>query len=589
MAKPRKKMFSPRDRDNLSWIWTGYLKSKTPWLAFVFMMIVAQGFVYQQFLSLTEDGLRVIFDRGNMADLIKVCLAVFGVFAFRGAMSFLIPRISAWIAADAVYKMRSDLVARLVTLDLKYFEATTSGQLIQRLVQQTTLLGAFLSQSSVKALRDLATIVIVSAYLAYQQPLLMGTAVAVVPLSIIAMQILSNRIKPLQAREQQTNAELINTIDEMVTGIRTVKISNQEEAERLRLTRVTEQIKSLTVKLETERAMILPFIDFASAFVYMLVIGFGGYMVLSPDYAVDGAGIITFLIGLVLVFDPGRRVAQFFVTIQANLVILESVREIAEQVPGIKDGPKAHGKVDPLADIHFRDVGFRYTKDRPLFQGLDMTFEGGKVTAIVGPTGSGKTSLLSLLARLYEPSQGVVSIGDVDVQDLKLQVLRDQLSVVAQDIVIFNDSILNNIRYVKPDASDAELWQAAEAAEIAPLIRERGEDPVGPKGAKLSGGQKQRIAIARALLRAAPIVLLDEATSALDQQTEERIQRALSRLTNEKTTIMVAHRLSSVVSADQIYVLEAGNVVEHGTHDSLMASKGLYHSLFDAQRSGYGD
>ncbi|MEM6307715.1 MAG: ATP-binding cassette domain-containing protein, partial [Pseudomonadota bacterium] len=212
---------------------------------------------------------------------------------------------------------------------------------------------------------------------------------------------------------------------------------------------------------------------------------------------------------------------------------------------------------------------------------------GGKTTAIVGTTGSGKTTILSLLARLYDPWSGQVKAGDIPIQDITLHSLRSAFSMVAQDIVIFNASIRENIRYARPDATDAEVNDAAAQAEIASLMQDRGDALVGPKGAQLSGGQKQRIGIARAFLRNAPIVFLDEATSALDQQTEDKVQVALKRLYQGRTTIVVAHRLSTVMDADHIYVLENGQLVEQGSHNDLITAKGLYHTLFETQRNNF--
>ena len=579
--------FTPKDIENLKWFWTNYLRPKTKWMLIIFVLVFLQGLVFQQFLELSENGLRTIFDKGDARQLLWVCLAVFGLFAFRGVASYITARMSAWIASDAVAEMRTDLIERLISLDLAYFERTRPGEIILRLVQQSDGLATFVGQGTINAVRDFLTIIIISAYLIYKQPILFMAGVFVQPFIIFALQWTSSYIKDIQGKAENVLGAYIGGIEEMVNGMRTVKISGQEKAEEARLTEATYGIKDLMVRLQSAQAIVLPTMDFASAFAYMLVIGGGGYMVLSPNFDVDGAGIITFLLGIVLVFDPARRLAQFFATLQANLVILDSICTLRNERPVIVDAPDAIDTFDPKGDIVLRDVHFSYSADQPLFAGIDMTLEGGKTTAIVGPTGSGKTTILSLLGRLYETRSGDITIGGTDIRKIRINALRSQFSVVAQDVVIFNNSIFENIRYVAPDASEEDIWAAAEAAEIADLMRDRKGAEVGPKGAQLSGGQRQRIAIARAFLREAPIVILDEATSALDQRTEDKVKRALARLSKAKTTITVAHRLSSVIDADQIYVLENGYIAEAGTHDALLSKDGLYANMFTAQKKGY--
>ncbi|MEL7398698.1 MAG: ABC transporter ATP-binding protein, partial [Pseudomonadota bacterium] len=437
--------------------------------------------------------------------------------------------------------------------------------------------------------RDAVTVLIVSGYLIWKNPILFGTAVVVLPFIIWVMNFVSDRVKRVQGEAETALGDYMNGIEETVNGMRTVKIASQEEVEAGRLMQGTGSIRDLMSRVQITQALVMPSIDLSSAFVYVLVIGGGGYMVLSPAFDVDGAGIITFLLGMVMVFDPARLLAQFFGSLQSNLVLLDRIRSLYYETPSITDTSGAVSEFDTGADIALRDVSFAYSEDQPLFDGLNMTFKGGRVSAIVGATGSGKTTILSLLSRLYDVTGGQINFGGQAIDGLKVSALRGSFSVVAQDIVIFNNSIWENIRYVNPDASDEEVWQAAENAEIADLIRRRGDAPVGPKGAQLSGGQKQRIAIARAFLRDAPILLLDEATSALDQATEERIRAALDRLTKGKTTIVVAHRLSSVADADQIFVLEAGQLVEQGKHEALLDNSGLYAQLYRAQKKGYDE
>lgn len=583
----KRPMFTPLDRENIRWFWTNYLKEKSPWLLIVLVLIMLQGLVYQQFLRLTEDGLRVIFDNGSVADLVQVCAIVFGLFAFRGAVSYIVPRLSVTLASDAVLKMRRDLIDHLMTLDLAFFERTNSGEIILRLVNQAQDLSQFVGQATVNAVRDAATVIIISGYLIYKSPLLFTTAVVVLPFIIWMMQAVSDKIKEIQATAENAMGAYMTGIEEMSNGMRTVKISGQEPNERERLLKATREIKSLSIRLQSAQALVMPSIDLVSAFVYVLVIGGGGYMALSPQFDMDGAAIIAFLIGMALVFDPARLLAQFFAKLQAALVILNGVRSLFREEATIVDAPDALDHFDTGGDIALKKVTFSYSPDAPLFKDLDMTLPGGKTTAIVGATGSGKTTILSLLTRLYNVRDGEITIGDTPINRLKITTLRHSFSVVAQDIVIFNNSIWENIRYVRPEASEDEIWAAAEAAEIADLIRARGDAPLGPKGSQLSGGQKQRIAIARAFLRSAPILLLDEATSALDQTTEDKVKRALARLSAGKTTIVVAHRLSAITNADWIYVLDAGRVVEQGTHADLMAQAGLYAGMYGAQKQSY--
>lgn len=589
MAKAARKgpLFTPKDKVNITWFFRKYLRPKLGWLSLIFVLIVAQGVVYQQFLSMTESGLRVIFEQGTIRELLIICAMVFALFAFRAVTSYVVPRVSAIVANDAIYQLRRDLIARLMRLDLSFFEKTPSGEIILRLYRQADQLGIFIGQGTVNAARDALTVIIVSAWLVWQQAFLFGVSILVMPVIIVVMIITSHFVKKFQQSAEDSFGAYINDIEEMTGGMRTVKIAGQEEVEQARLTEATGLIKRLLIRLQTAQAIVLPTLDMASAIVYMLVIGIGGYIVLDPAYDVDGADIVTFLLGLVIVFDPARRVAQFFVTLQANLILLGSIRDYYTLEPTIKDAPDATDVFDPQGDLIFDDVTFSYSDDQPLFDRLSLAIKGGQTTAIVGSTGSGKTTILSLLARLYEVQGGGITLDGKDIRSLKVRALRNSFSVVAQDIVIFNKSIWENIRYIRPEATETEIWEAAENAEIADLIRRRGDAPVGPKGAQLSGGQKQRIAIARAFLRSAPIVILDEATSALDQQTEDRITRALARLGQGKTTITVAHRMSTVKAADQIYVLEGGKLVEQGTHDTLIADGGLYATMFTAQRDGF--
>ena len=577
------KFFSEKDKSNITWFWRRYLKRKTPWLGLILALVLLEGFVLQKFLAITETGLRVIFEQGDIIDLLWICLMVFLIFTIRALVSFVVPTLSVRLASGAVLELRSDLIRHVLYMDQRFFDRTNSSDLILRFVNQVEALSQFVGRTTVEAVRDVATIVIISGYLIYKSALLFGVALLLLPIIFLLMRMVSETIKRIQAQSEQALGSYMNTIEEMSGGMRTIKMTGQEAAEVDRMISESGNIKKLAVNLHMAQALVLPSIDLSSAVVYMVVIGGGGYLALSEASALDGASIIAFLLGLVIVFDPARRLSQFFTKLQTSLILLASVRGVLQTQPDVSDEGNVSKFTDTRIDITLNDIGFSYEADQTLFDGISLQFKAGQKTAIVGSTGSGKTTLLSLMARLYDLNSGAVLFNGQDIKQFTLKSVREKFSIVAQDVVIFNKSIAENIQYADPKASAEAVRAAAKLARIDDLMIERGDQPVGPKGSLLSGGQKQRIAIARAFLKPAPILLLDEATSALDALTEQKVNASFKDLQAGKTTIVVAHKFSSVVDADHIYVLEAGKLVEQGTHADLMAKAGLYASMFSAQ------
>ena len=577
------KLFSEKDKSNIAWFWRRYLKRKTPWLGLILALVLLEGFVLQKFLAITETGLRVIFEQGDIIDLLWICLMVFLIFTVRALVSFVVPTLSVRLASGAVLELRSDLIRHVLYMDQRFFDRTNSSDLILRFVNQVEALSQFVGRTTVEAVRDVATIVIISGYLIYKSALLFGVALLLLPIIFLLMRMVSETIKRIQAQSEQALGSYMNTIEEMSGGMRTIKMTGQEAAEVDRMISESGNIKKLAVNLHMAQALVLPSIDLSSAVVYMVVIGGGGYLALSEASALDGASIIAFLLGLVIVFDPARRLSQFFTKLQTSLILLASVRGVLQTQPDVSDEGNVSKFTDTRIDITLHDIGFSYEADQTLFDGISLQFKAGQKTAIVGSTGSGKTTLLSLMARLYDLNSGAVLFNGQDIKKFTLKSVREKFSIVAQDVVIFNKSIAENIQYADPKASAEAVRAAAKLARIDDLMIERGDQPVGPKGSLLSGGQKQRIAIARAFLKPAPILLLDEAPSALDALTEQKVNASFKDLQAGKTTIVVAHKFSSVVDADHIYVLEAGKLVEQGTHADLMAKAGLYASMFSAQ------
>ena len=561
------------------------MRARSKWLILVLLLIIFQGFVYQQFLVLTESGLRVIFASGAFSELIWVCLAILLIFSARGFTSFVIPTISAKLSTYALFELRYDLTQHILHLPQSYFDKTSSGELILRLVNQVQELSSFIGQTTVKAMRDAATVLIVSSYLIYKNLYLFSIAVIVIPLIAFLMIAVVRRVRKIQALTEKAIGKFISNIDEMKTGIRTTKMAGQQKAEGERISGSAQSIRSYTYKLMRTHALTPPVIDLSSAFVYILVVGGGGYMALSDQFNLDGASIIAFLIGLVIVFDPARSVAQFFTQLQSSLILLESVHSVFDLKPERLNSGQIYTDNANAISIKFENVNFNYTAGSETLKDLSIHFKPGKKSAIVGTTGSGKTTILNLIGRLYEIDSGKISFNGKDISKLSITSIRDQITMVSQDIIIFDQSLEDNIRYADPTATEEMVIDAAKKARIKDLLLERQGNTVGPNGSQLSGGQKQRIALARAFLKPAPILLLDEATSALDAVTEANITKSLQELGKNKTTIVVAHRLSSIEDADVIFVLDNGSLVEFGNHSDLMKKKKKYTAMVKAQKT----
>ena len=578
-----KAVFSDTDKVNIRWFWRNYIKEKSLWLILIMALIILQGFVYQQFLVYTEEGLRVIFDGGSFLDLIKICGFVILAFGLRAIISYIVPVLSARLAGEAVLKLRGHLIKKVMHLRQVYFDRNSSSELILRMVNQIDGLSQFVGHTSVNALRDSVTIIIVSGYLIYKSALLFFAALIVLPVIFLVLKVVSEAIKRIRKSAEKILGAYINSIDEMAGGVRTIKMSNQEETEIKRMYSASSGIKDLSIELQRAQALVLPAIDLSSAFVFVLVIGGGGYMVLSDDYSLDSASIITFILGMVIIFDPARSLSQFFTKMQASLVLVESIKSLLDTEDEKTDDLEKPNFCAENVKIILNNVSFSYVDDALLFDKISMEFKPGQKTAIVGSTGSGKTTILSLITRLYEVTDGQITFNGQDGRKFSRSSLRSHFSIVAQDVVIFNSSIHENIRYANPTASVEEIQNAAKRARIDTLMHERGDLPVGPKGSQLSGGQKQRISIARAFLRPAPVLVLDEATSALDALTEKSVNDSFYELQKDKTTIVITHKLSSVLDADKIYVLESGKLIEAGTHEKLMQKDSIYKSMFNAQ------
>lgn len=532
------------------------------------------------------DSLYFEFERtGAGPVLVRLLLILLAATFVRVSTSYVSGRLAARIMALASLNIRKDLITSIFSLDLSYFDRAKSGDIVQGLNGLVTGVQTFFSTGLLNAGKSAISVIGILGYLAWIHFALFVGIVVIVPLAYYGIRAIMARMRIYVDDGLSASANFLTTLDSSVAGIRTIKLSDQTNAVKDTLGNEAAEMARIEIRLARYHTLIAPMIDLLAAFAVMGIVGIGGLAVLQGWGGISAGVLVTFVIGLALVFSPAGRLSGFNAILSMMLVSLKRLHGMAMLKPNIVDPENAVDNLSTGGDIVLRNVSFSYSTntDNPLFNSLNLTFKGKKVSAIVGQTGSGKTTILSLIARLYEPAKGTVSIGGQDISAVTLSKLRQSFSVVAQDIFLFDDTIIENIRFVQPDATDSEVLRAASKAQLDELILEKENQTVGPRGAQLSGGQRQRIAIARAFLLDAPIVLLDEATSALDQHTEEKITRALKDLCKGKTTIIIAHRLSTITHADCIYVLENGEVAEQGEHEKLLRDGGLYAALNRSQ------
>jgi subfamily B ATP-binding cassette protein MsbA len=417
-----------------------------------------------------------------------------------------------------------------------------------------------------------------------QSPVLSLIVLVTGPIAVIGVAGLVRKIKSIARSEILSNSHVIKSMQETAHGIRIVKALNLEPAMKERMDAAVETVRRRANKMSEIQARTGPIMETLGGAAIAGVMLCAGY---ATIYLGEKPGsFMSFITAILLAYEPAKRLARTHVSIEAGLIGVRMMYELLDTKPTMDlnpDGPKL--AVDKGL-VHFDKVDFGYRNEAPLFDKLDFTAEGGRMTALVGPSGGGKSTLIAMILRFYDPSSGMITIDGQDIAKVEISSLRDAIALVSQDIVLFNDTVRENIRFGREDATDAEVEAAAASAMAHDFIltMPKGYDTMlGDHSSPLSGGQRQRIAIARAMLRNAPIILLDEATSALDSESEHYVQVAFDRLMRGRTTIVIAHRLSTVLGADKIVVMINGKVVEEGRHSELLAANRHYAKLYRFQ------
>ena len=474
--------------------------------------------------------------------------------------------------------------ARLLRADLAYFNATSSGLLISRLTNDVGLLRNAAGNVLAGIGRDAVTVAFLVGLMFYQDWVLALIAFFAFPLAIRPIIGIGRRMRRVSANTQAEMGQLTTLLSQTFQGARHVKAYGMEEYEERRAGRLIERIFALVDRANRTRSQATPMMEALGGAAIAVVILYGGQQVISG--ARTPGAFFSFITALLLAYQPVKALAILNANLQEGLAAAQRVFQVLDIEPAIHDRPGARPLRIETGEVRFEQVRFGYRPGAVALDGISLTVPGGGTVALVGPSGAGKSTMLNLIPRFYEVDQGALSIDGQDVRAVTLASLRGAIALVAQEVSLFDDTVRANIAYGRFGASEEEIEAAATAAGADRFIRElpQGYDTlVGEHGVLLSGGQRQRLAIARAMLKDAPILLLDEATSALDSESERQVQAALRSLMRGRTTIVIAHRLSTVIGADLICVLDRGHIVESGRHAQLLARNGLYARLYETQ------
>ncbi len=524
-----------------------------------------------------------IFVNRDKTGLLLLPLMVIAVFLIKGLGSYGQQYFMSWVGLDIIRQLRNRLYDRIQDLPLAFFQTERTGVLMSRITNDVNILKSMVSNAVTGSLRDAATIVGLTGVVFYQNWRMAIIAFFILPIAFWPVFALGRKVRRFSTGCQQAMAEMSAFLHETFAGNKIVKAFGMEAHEKRRFFERTQRLFELQIKEVVVSSLSSPIMEFFGGLGIAFVIWYGGSQVIAGQ--TTPGTFMSFLTCVMLLYDPVKKLSHLNNSIQQGLAAADRVFDIIETRSDIQD--PAHPQPMPAGvhEVRFENVHFAYG-EKQVLRGIDLTVPPGRVLALVGMSGGGKTTLVNLIPRFYDVTEGRICIDGTDIRDYSVSDLRKQIAIVTQDPILFNETVRDNIAYGNPNADEQAILAAAEAAYADEFIRQlpAGLDTtIGELGGRLSGGQKQRLCIARALLKDAPILILDEATSSLDTESEALVQKALENLMQGRTTFVIAHRLSTIARADQIIVIVDGCIVEQGTHQSLLAAKGEYAKLYDMQ------
>jgi ATP-binding cassette, subfamily B, bacterial MsbA len=524
------------------------------------------------------DVITVQHDAERMTELIVLFL---GLVMLQGLCSMGHSYLTAWVSQHIVADFRQHLFAHLQTLSVSFFARRRTGELLSRLMNDVTVIQSVVTETPIDTAKQLVTFVGGIAFLLAMNWRLCLLILVLLPLLVVVAKFFGRRLKSLSTSIQDQTAALSTLIEEVISGIRIVKSFVQTQREEMRFAGQVGQTLSLTMRRAAIMAIFIPVISLLTFSAAAAVLWYGGRQVI--DGAVSPGDLFAFVLFAGILIGPFSSAARVFAQIREAQGATERVFEILDTQPEVSDVSDARVLTSVSGHLTVEHVSFAYDPRQAVLADVSFEAKAGELVAVVGPTGAGKTTMMNLIHRFYDPTEGRITIDGQDLRQVTLESWYRQIALVPQETILFGGTILDNIRYGNRDASDEAVEDASRAAHAHDFIMsfpDQYQTILGEKGVNISGGQRQRIAIARAILKNPRILLLDEATSALDSESERLVQEALEQLMKGRTTLVIAHRLTTIQGADRILVLNKGHLVETGTHSELMDRQGLYHYLY---------
>jgi len=526
-----------------------------------------------------------LIEGSRLDALQRVVILVFIMFLAKNVAHYFSTVFTNWLGLRLITDMRDDVFERLLQLPLGFYHRHRAGELISRATNDVQIANKTVNVSFTNLVRDPAQIIGYLAVCVWISWKLTVLAFLVLPLSLLVIVTIGKRLRRYSHHQQERLADLTSVLQETVYGIRVVKAFAMEQFEKRKYMAESSRVFRDMFKIARTNRLSSPLSEQMAVIVGAVILWYGGRQVFV-EQSLEPAAFLTFLAAMFSLLHPVKELSQVNNGIQEGMAAADRLFEILDSPaePGSEDGLPV--LTDVQGRVEFRGVHFEYLPSEPVLSGIDLVAEPGEVVALVGSSGAGKSTLVDLIPRFYDPQQGQVLVDGHDVREVGLHSLRESLGIVTQEVILFNDTVRNNIAYGLGDVDQARVDEAARAANAHDFIQRmpEGYDTViGDRGTKLSGGQRQRLSIARAILKNPPILILDEATSALDTESEQLVQEAIDRLVQDRTTFVIAHRLSTIRSADRIYALKEGRVVEAGNHDQLLAAGGVYADLYNLQ------